>query len=77
MSIANSIPDMFRALLKLDLPAESVFSCTVGASSKRTLARWHVLDPKDVVTANIELLKPYTKRPDDPNSAPMAKEAKQ
>jgi hypothetical protein len=64
---------MFRALCKLDIPPEHVFSCTVGASSKRTLAKWHLLEPKDVVAANIELLKPYIHRvADDPNNAPVA-----
>jgi trehalose 6-phosphate synthase/phosphatase len=40
---------MFRALLKTDLPKEHIFACTVGASSKRTLATWHLLEPSDVI----------------------------
>lgn len=40
---------MFRALLKTDLPNEHIFACTVGASSKRTLASWHLLEPSDVI----------------------------
>ncbi|ETI29471.1 trehalose-phosphatase [Cladophialophora carrionii CBS 160.54] len=43
--------DMFRALLKTDLPKEHVFACTVGASSKRTLATWHLLEPSDVIAS--------------------------
>lgn len=46
--------DMFRALSVLSgnaLDKEAVFSVTVGASTKVTLARWHVLEPEDVVEA--------------------------
>ncbi|KAJ9611443.1 threalose-6-phosphate phosphatase [Cladophialophora chaetospira] len=43
--------DMFRALLKTDLPKEHIFACTVGASSKRTLASWHLLEPSDVIAS--------------------------
>ena len=43
--------DMFRALVQSDMPKEQVFSCTVGASSKRTLATWHLLEPSDVLAA--------------------------
>jgi len=28
-----------------------VFSVTVGASSKMTLAKWHLLEPKDVISS--------------------------
>ena len=42
---------MFRALLKTDLPKEQVFAVTVGASSKRTLASWHLLAPADVIAS--------------------------
>ncbi|POS79497.1 glycosyltransferase family 20 [Diaporthe helianthi] len=52
--------DMFRALNGLSAPptdkgeeakvdAENVFTVTVGASTKVTLARWHLLEPEDVV----------------------------
>ncbi|KAK4664670.1 uncharacterized protein QC763_507260 [Podospora pseudopauciseta] len=49
--------DMFRALNGLSAPndgtaeveAENTFSVTVGASTKVTLARWHVLEPQDVI----------------------------
>lgn len=46
--------DMFRALNGLseqDVNADHVFSVTVGASTKVTLARWHLLEPVDVVDA--------------------------
>lgn len=49
--------DMFRALLKTDLPKDSVFACTVGASSKRTLATWHLLEPSDVIASIAALNK--------------------
>jgi trehalose 6-phosphate synthase/phosphatase len=43
--------DMFRALLNSDLPKDDVFAVTVGASSKKTLATWHLLEPRDVIAA--------------------------
>ncbi|KAK3674582.1 threalose-6-phosphate phosphatase [Recurvomyces mirabilis] len=43
--------DMFRALNSSNLPSEHVFAVTVGASSKQTLAQWHLLEPSDVVSA--------------------------
>lgn len=42
---------MFRALRATKLPKEDVFSVTVGASSKQTLASWHLLEPADVIAA--------------------------
>ncbi|KAK3936816.1 putative glycosyltransferase [Diplogelasinospora grovesii] len=48
--------DMFRALNGLsatdgtaEVEAENCFSVTVGASTKVTLARWHLLEPEDVI----------------------------
>ncbi|KAK6335355.1 threalose-6-phosphate phosphatase [Orbilia brochopaga] len=41
--------DMFRALRRSPLPAEHVFAVTIGASTKMTLANWHLLEPADVV----------------------------
>ena len=49
--------DMFRALNGLSGPAETAreiepehcFTVTVGASTKVTLARWHLLEPEDVI----------------------------
>lgn len=44
--------DMFRALSGLSgtaLDADNIFTVTVGASTKVTLARWHVLEPEDVI----------------------------
>jgi len=41
---------MFRTLRAARLPREHVFSVTVGASSKMTLASWHLLEPADVVS---------------------------
>ncbi|KAF2083233.1 glycosyltransferase family 20 protein, partial [Saccharata proteae CBS 121410] len=42
--------DMFRALRRSKLPQDHVFSVTVGASSKQTLASWHLLEPADVIS---------------------------
>lgn len=44
--------DMFRALNGVsgkEVDQEHVFTVTVGASTKVTLARWHLLEPVDVV----------------------------
>ncbi|KAH6677861.1 trehalose-phosphatase [Plectosphaerella plurivora] len=44
--------DMFRALNGVsgkEVDSEHVFTVTVGASTKVTLARWHLLEPADVV----------------------------
>ncbi|KAH8895910.1 hypothetical protein GQ53DRAFT_743863 [Thozetella sp. PMI_491] len=49
--------DMFRALNALSAPTddtrevepEHTFTVTVGASTKVTLARWHLLEPEDVI----------------------------
>ncbi|KAF2495215.1 hypothetical protein BU16DRAFT_527089 [Lophium mytilinum] len=42
--------DMFRSLRHSKLPTDHVFSVTVGASSKQTLASWHLLEPSDVIS---------------------------
>ena len=41
--------DMFRSLRHSHLSTDSVFTVTVGASSKKTLASWHLLEPTDVI----------------------------
>ncbi|KUJ14999.1 uncharacterized protein LY89DRAFT_686584 [Mollisia scopiformis] len=43
--------DMFRALNGSALPKDHVFTVTVGASSKMTLAHWHLLEPADVISS--------------------------
>lgn len=43
--------DMFRSLNATQLPVEHVFSTTVGPSNKQTLAHYHLLEPKDVVSS--------------------------
>ncbi|KAI0015584.1 family 20 glycosyltransferase [Xylariomycetidae sp. FL0641] len=46
--------DMFRALhgvSGISLEADQIFTVSVGASQRVTLARWHVLEPEDVVEA--------------------------
>ncbi|KAF2102215.1 trehalose-phosphatase [Rhizodiscina lignyota] len=42
--------DMFRALRNCKLSDDYIFSVTVGASSKQTLASWHLLEPGDVLS---------------------------
>jgi len=41
---------MFRSLRQSKLPKDHVFSATVGASSKQTLASWHLVEPSDVIS---------------------------
>lgn len=41
---------MFRALRNSSLPTEHIFTVTVGASAKQTLAEWHLLEPSDVIS---------------------------
>ncbi|KAI9052337.1 hypothetical protein LZ554_003687 [Drepanopeziza brunnea f. sp. 'monogermtubi'] len=43
--------DMFRALNGSALDPNHVFTVTVGASSKMTLAHWHLLEPSDVISS--------------------------
>lgn len=42
---------MFRSLRSSTLPVDHVFAVTVGASAKQTLARWHLVEPPDVISA--------------------------
>ena len=55
--------DMFRSLRESTLPKEQVFTVTVGASSKQTLAYWHLLEPRDVI-ATIALCNSSTNNAD-------------
>ena len=41
---------MFRSLRQSHMPEDHVFSVTVGASSKQTLASWHLVEPSDVIS---------------------------
>lgn len=47
----TSSTDMFRSLRSSKLPPEHVFAVTVGSSSKQTLAKWHLVEPADVISA--------------------------
>jgi len=42
--------------VQLAMPVDGVYSTTVGASSKKTLARWHVTSPYAIVSSMLELL---------------------
>ena len=58
---------MFRSLrAQSHLNRDHVFSVTVGASSKQTLASYHLLEPADVISA-ISLLN-GTPDPNDPRA---------
>jgi len=47
---------MFRQLRKPnDIPPEGVFTITVGKASKMTAAKWHVLEPADIIETITEL----------------------
>lgn len=43
--------DMFRALNGSGLEEDACYTVTVGASSKMTLAKWHLLEPQDVINS--------------------------
>lgn len=59
---------MFKSLRNSNLVKDHVFSVTVGASSKQTLASWHLLEPADVIST-IALLNGAS---DAGNSGPVA-----
>jgi trehalose 6-phosphate synthase/phosphatase len=68
LKLTLTFADMFRSLSNSRLPKEHVFSCTVGASSKQTLASWHLLEPSDVISA-IAMLNGSV---DAPNVGPVS-----
>jgi trehalose 6-phosphate synthase/phosphatase len=50
----------------LSLTQANLFSTTVGSSSKKTLAQWHVTSPEEVVDAMLRLVGlPTPKRHED------------
>jgi hypothetical protein len=50
--------DMFRQLRKAnEIPPDGLFATTVGAASKMTSAKWHVLEPMDVVDTMAKLAR--------------------
>lgn len=54
--ITRLMTDMFRQLRKAnEIPADSMFPTTVGAASKMTSAKWHVLEPMDIVDTMAKL----------------------
>lgn len=50
---------MFRSLRRSQLPTDHVFAVTIGASTKMTLASWHLLEPADVIDTVGELVGLY------------------
>jgi hypothetical protein len=68
---ANYVADMFRALLKTNLPKEHIFAVTVGASSKRTLATWHLLAPSDVISSIAALNRPQNEEESETDGRTM------
>ncbi|KAI5302422.1 succinate semialdehyde dehydrogenase NADP+ linked, partial [Ascosphaera pollenicola] len=56
--------DMFRTLRYCGLPDETIFSVTVGASSKQTIAKYHLLEPADVI-ATIAMLNQNANVPEE------------
>ncbi|KAI5300337.1 threalose-6-phosphate phosphatase, partial [Ascosphaera atra] len=56
--------DMFRTLRHCKLPEENIFSVTVGASSKQTIAKYHLLEPADVI-ATVTLLNQHANDPEE------------
>lgn len=59
--------DMFRALnnvSNVEVNPDHIFTVTVGASTKPTLARWHILEPEDIIEC-ITLLGGFGTEVDD------------
>ncbi|KAG9103279.1 threalose-6-phosphate phosphatase [Ceratobasidium sp. 370] len=52
--------------VQLAMPPNGVFSTTVGASSKKTLARWHVTSSYAIVESMLELLGDAPTAPEEP-----------
>jgi trehalose 6-phosphate synthase/phosphatase len=48
---ANLCADMFRSLRASNLKEDHVFAVTIGAGAKQTLAKWHLVEPPDVIAA--------------------------
>jgi len=47
---------MFRQLRKANgIPPDGMFPTTVGAASKMTSAKWHVLEPIDIIDTMAKL----------------------
>ena len=44
----------------LSIQSEAIFTTAVGHSSKRTLARWHVTTPQEIVEHMLDLVKDVT-----------------
>ncbi|KAF8499502.1 glycosyltransferase family 20 protein [Gautieria morchelliformis] len=57
-SAASADPDNGSDLqpVKLQISTPSIFSTTVGASNKKTLARWHVTSPNEIIDAMLSLV---------------------
>jgi len=55
---SESIPEPLQLLASKSskIEPEAVFATTVGASSKMTLASWHVTTPEDIVDSMLEVL---------------------
>lgn len=46
---------MFKTLRSSNLNIDHVFAVTIGKPGKQTLARWHLAEPKDVISAIVML----------------------
>jgi trehalose 6-phosphate synthase/phosphatase len=61
-SAASVDPDNGSDLqpVKLQIATPGIFSTTVGASNKKTLARWHVTSPNEIIDAMLSLVDSTT-----------------
>lgn len=57
VSASSAVDGEQQQQQELALRPEGVFATTVGASSKKTLARWHVTSPAEVVEAMLALVE--------------------
>jgi trehalose 6-phosphate synthase/phosphatase len=54
---AAAAPPPPPAAVPLSIQSEAIFTTAVGHSSKRTLARWHVTTPQEILEQMLDLVK--------------------
>lgn len=63
VSASSSDSEAPNEPVSLSLTPQGLFSTTVGSSSKKTLAAWHVTTAQEVVDAMLQLVGSTTKTP--------------
>ncbi|KAG8744889.1 threalose-6-phosphate phosphatase [Ceratobasidium sp. 414] len=68
-ALASGVEQSALKPVQLAMPPNGVFSTTVGASSKKTLARWHVTSPYAIVESMLKLLGDAPTTPEEPGES--------